>query len=164
VRALRGPAIVGAVAGLVVTIWSAAGSLPVGARQIGRLPLLAPLPARGGKCRNAPVNASLRRSGIVRLTFYDGASLERTISVAADVRGRPSILMVMASVPAGEKRREGESLTVWFTPEGRVRRGDRRYYTMGVPATMAEDRQGGLLPSDASIGLELAKAVLALCA
>jgi hypothetical protein len=94
---------------------------------------------------------------------WTGGTPERLVGVAVDTAGQPRYLNVMASVPAGPKRHEGESLTAFLDPRGRTERGDRRYYTMGTPASLSEDRQSGLLPGDSARIALVAKAVIARC-
>jgi len=131
--------------------------------EIGRLPLLADLPASGGTCNVANTNSALRKSGMVRMFMWSGDQPERLISVTTDGGGRPRSLHVLSSVPAGPKRREGESISAFLDAAGRVVRGDRSYYTLGVPARMSEDRHSGLVPRDSMQAPALARAVLARC-
>lgn len=130
---------------------------------IGRLPLLADLPTSGGACKVANTDSTLQRSGMVRMFMWSGDEPERLISVTTDSGGRPRSLYVLSSVKAGPKRREGESISAFLDAAGRVVRGDRSYYTLGVPARMSEDRHSGLLPRDSIQVSRLARAVLARC-
>jgi hypothetical protein len=155
-RTLR-PAVVAATCALL-------GAGPAAA-QIGRLPLLAPLPAAGGSCRYADlVAASLRSQGIVHSIAWTGGSPSRMIAVGMDGRGRPRHLMVLASVPDGPRRRVGESVFVMFDPSGEAFTGSRQYYTLGTPARLSEDRNGALLPGDSVDAPALARAVARRCA
>jgi len=130
---------------------------------IGRLPLLADLPPSGGVCKVANANSGMQREGMVRLTMWHGGSPERLISVSTDRARLPRSLSIMSSVPAGPKRHEGESLFALVDTGGHVSRGNRNYFTTGVPARMSEDRRGGLFPGDSTQILGLAGAVLARC-
>jgi hypothetical protein len=132
--------------------------------QIGRLPLLAALPAAEGACRSgAMVTNALRPSGITRLVNFNGGTPSRLVAVGMDSLRRPVHLTVMASVPAGATRREGESVSIFFTPTGVVRTGSRRYFTTGTPASLSDDRQSGLLPADTAPAFALAQAVVQRC-
>jgi hypothetical protein len=148
--------------GVLATLISAApAQVPP---ETGRLPLLADLPARGGRCRAAAASGALLRSGHSQVMSWTGGSPERLVGITVDSAGRPRSLNVMMSVPAGGRtRREGESISAFLDARGRVERGDRRFYTLGTPARLSEDRRGGLLPGDSARALVLARAVAARC-
>lgn len=143
----------------------AAAPIAAATAQIGRLPVLAALPATGGGCQpSPPVNDELRRAGITRIVGFNSESPSRLVSVGVDAARRPLTLLVLTSVPAGGRRRVGEGVTVFFTPSGAALRGSRTYTTSGTPSSLSEDRRSGLLPGDTAAAFALAQAVVQRCA
>ena len=129
--------------------------------RVGRLPVLA-TPIRGAVCGTMPVTAELRSSGVDRLFNVDEPGRPRLLTVGVTAAGKPSMLMVMMSTRQG-RRREGESVTVFFGTDGRVLSGDRTAYTTGIPARSSDDRQLGLLGTDSAQAKSLARVLLQLC-
>jgi hypothetical protein len=130
--------------------------------QIGTIPLLDSLPTEG-KCERFAGNAELKRVGDARMMTFSGVHPSRSITVGVDERGRPKDLMIIAGRPIPPRKSESENLIAFFTETGRVIRGDRRYFTLGIPASRSEDRHGGLSPADTAKIERIAKAVVARC-
>jgi hypothetical protein len=131
------------------------------AARVGRFPVLA-MPARGALCGTMPVTAELRSSGIARLYNVEEPGRPRLLTVGVTAAGKPSLLMAMMSTRQG-RRSEGESVTVFFGTDGRVRSGDRTAYTTGIPARSSDDKQLGLLPIDSAQAKSLTSVLLQLC-
>ncbi|MBM3906803.1 MAG: hypothetical protein FJ363_01870 [Gemmatimonadetes bacterium] len=131
--------------------------------QIGRLPILAGLPAKEGQCSVADPTDDLQKAGVIRVIMFQGGEPQRLIGVGADTRGRPRSLLILSSAPAGERRREGESLQATFDASGRVTSGLRRYFTTGNLSRRSDDRNYGLLAQDTAQIPVLARAVIARC-
>ena len=140
-------------------------SLPVQAvaqvARVGRLPILA-TPAAGARCTTMPVAPELRSSGIARLFNVRELGHPRLLTLGVSGADKPLMLMAMMSTRQ-ERRSEGESVSVLFGSDARIRSGDRRAYTTGVPARSSDDRTLGLLPTDSMQALSLVRALLQLC-
>ena len=89
----------------------------------------------------------------------DDSSSGRLITLGTAPSGQPRILMVLVGDSTGPRRREAESVSVFFTPDGRVERGSRMAFTSGIPARSSEARNSGLLPADSARAVSLARAV-----
>ena len=148
-----------------VIIATVVASFPLrGAAQparVGRLPVLGTL-ARGALCNTMPITAELRSSGVGRLFNVEEPGRPRLLTVGVTAAGKPFVLMAMMSTRQG-RRGEGESVSVFFGSDGRVRAGDRTAYTTGIPARGSDDRQLGLLPTDSAQAKSLARALVRLC-
>ena len=148
-----------------VVVVAVVASLPLrGAAQparVGRLPVLG-TPARGAVCETMPITAELRSSGVARLFKVEEPGRARLLTVGVTAAGKTSMVMAMMSTRQG-RRREGESVTVFFGSDGRVRSGNRTAYTTGIPARSSDDKQLGLLPADSAQAKSLARALLRLC-
>ena len=132
--------------------------------EIGRIPLLHALPSTGGSCRaGAPTGDTMRRAGITRTYSWQGGSDERLVSVSTDAKDQPRLLMVIAGVQIGPRKRAHETLNAQFDPNGRLVIGRRSYATTGTPANLSEDRRSGLLPSDSGASAALARSVVERC-
>jgi hypothetical protein len=131
--------------------------------QLGRLPLLAELPGQGGQCSTAEPTDDLRKADVIRVVMFQGGDPLRLIGVGEDAGGRARSLLILSSVPAGDRRREGESLQATLDPKSRVTEGRRRYYTSGSMSRRSDDRNHGLLARDSVQIPLLAKAVIARC-
>jgi hypothetical protein len=140
--------------------------LPAHASQparIGRLDVLAPLPASRIGCRfDMPVSAELRRRGIEKVVSVRDSSTGREIILAITSSGQSRNLTVMMGDSRGS-RRESETLFVFFRTNGRVESGHRSATTSGMPARSSEARDSGLLPADTARAVSLARAVRQRC-
>lgn len=131
------------------------------AARVGRLALLA-APADRATCTATPATAALRKSGIVRIFNVEEPSHPRLLSMGVTAAGEPYMLRIMMST-RDDRRREGESVTVFFGKNGVITHGDRSAYTGGTPARRSEDRQSGLLPTDSAQAHAMARALVRLC-
>ena len=132
--------------------------------QVGRVPLLADLPAQGGACSTADPMDDLRRAGVVRVVMFQGGDPQRLIGVGVDVRSRPRSLLILSRAPASERRGEGESLQASLDANGVVTGGWRRSFTSGSMSRRSDDKNLGLLAGDSAQIPVLARAVMARCA
>lgn len=129
--------------------------------EIGRFPVLDTLPP-GGACTIAPGNQALLRQGIARVVMFTDTATNRMVSVSVDAERRPRTLSAFASKQQG-KRGETEAVFVTIDARGHVVRGDRSYFTTGVPARLSDDRKAGLLAADSARAVQLAHAVQRRC-
>jgi hypothetical protein len=107
-------------------------------------------------------SSALAKVGIVKIYLIDDHRTGRQVSMAVSSERAVHQFTVMMSDSIGT-RHEGESVTVAITDRGRIARGERRAYTMGVPAARSDDRKSGLLPQDSVKVFALMNAGLALC-
>jgi len=129
--------------------------------EIGRLPVLDALPS-GGACKIAPGNQALLRQGIARVVMFTDTATNRMVSVGVDAERRPRTLSAFASKRQA-KRGETETVFATLDARGQVVRGNRSYFTTGVPARLSDDRKAGLLPADSARAFRLARALLRRC-
>jgi hypothetical protein len=144
-------------AGLVVVARDASAQ----PARLGRLPVLAAPPSTA-RCVVRPTSGDLLQSGIVRLLDIQFPAKDRLLSLGLDAKRRPRFLMAMMSTQEG-RRREGESVNVFFDDAGRLTHGRHDAYTTGVPARLSDDRSGGLLPGDSAQIVAVARTLLRLC-
>lgn len=140
------------------------GALPAAAQlaRIGRLPLLVPLRSGRFGCKTIQPSAQLQKRGVARtLTVLDTAA-RRSITLGVTEAKQPHMLMAMVRDETGQ-RTESETVSVFFTPDGRVKSGTRLALTGGTPAVRSEDRRAGLLPADTAAAVALAKAMMKAC-
>lgn len=152
---------IGTTVGLLIAVTLATTSARAQDARIGRLPLLAPLTTTMAKCRPLPIDEGLRRRGVASGVMASDSVLSRTVSLALTSDGHAKMLIALMSDSTGERRREMETVTVFFDAAGRVVMGSRTAASTGVPARLSEDRRGGLLPSDTAQAIALATAVRA---
>lgn len=129
--------------------------------EIGRFPVLDALPPSGA-CKVSPGNQALLRQGIARVVMFTDTATHRMVSVGVDAERRPRTVSAFSSKRQG-KRGETETVFVTIDVRGRIVRGDRSYFTTGVPARLSDDRKAGLLPADSARALRLARALLRRC-
>ena len=156
-----GSVLIGTPVGLLIAVAVATISASAQDARMGRLPLLAPMRTAMATCRPLPIDGGLRRQGVASGVMATDSALSRTVSLALSPAGHAKMLIAMMSDSTGLRRREMETVTVFFDAAGRVVMGSRTAATTGVPARLSEDRRGGLLPSDTAQVLALATAVRA---
>ncbi len=119
------------------------------AARVWRLPVLAAPASDRGNCRSDPVKGALRRAGVTRMVSYrlDESSGHRLVSLAVNAKGATVMLMAMAGTTEG-RRGESESVTVMFTPDGKITNGRRTAFTTGTAVHKTDDQTLGLLPGD----------------
>jgi hypothetical protein len=156
-----GSMLTGTTVALLIAVAVATASASAQDARIGRLPLLAPMRTAMATCRPLPIDEGLRRQGVASGVMATDSALSRTVSLSLSPAGHAKMLIAMMSDSTGLRRREMETVTVFFDAAGRVVMGSRTAATTGVPARMSEDRRGGLLPSDTVQVLALATAVRA---
>jgi len=105
------------------------------------------------------MDAELRRQGVTSGVLASDTAISRIVSLAMTADGHAKMLMAMMSDSTGARRREQESVTVFFGADGQVANGSRSAMTSGVPSRLSEDRRAGLLPTDTAQALALATAV-----
>jgi hypothetical protein len=146
-----------------------ASTLPCGAAgaqpaRIGRLPLLAqPRPAAISCRSDLPLTAELRSQGITSMLEATDTATGRSVSLLLSNGGHVNMLSAMMRDSVGH-RLEIESVTVFFSSDGQVRRGVRRAMTGGVPARLGDDRHSDLLPTDTAQAIALARVLQKRCA
>jgi hypothetical protein len=130
--------------------------------QIGRFPVLAPLP-KDGKCGHAATTAELKKQGIDSTFTFDALNAGRNVSVSTDNKRHPVLMTAFAGVQVN-KRSETEYAMIFFKPTGLVLRGARTYSTSGTPSNASEERRSGLLKPDSALARQLAAQVVQRCA
>lgn len=131
--------------------------------QPGSLPVLAPIPAKGGICHAIPETASSRKMGIVRTAMFDLAVPDRAVSVSVDASGRVIFFTARAGRASTVQKGEGENVLVFFLPDGSVRSGERRYHTSNTVANTSEEKKSPLAKADTVAVRKLAQLVIARC-
>jgi hypothetical protein len=90
------------------------------------------------------------------------SSSHRLVSLGMNAKGGAVMLMAMMGTERG-RRRESESVNVFFGTNGAIARGRRSAFTTGTPARLSDDRQLGLLAADTLAVRRLAAALRQRC-
>ena len=144
-----------------------ANSLASISMQLHRFPLLAPVTAGiHPRCKATTfLTPALLAEGITRMvTAQVDGEPSRAFAVSTDRAGHVRVVSAFYSVAAGRARHEGESVMIFYGPDGVLAHGTRRYSTTGTPARRDEDRAGDVTRSEADSALSLGQGVLKLCA
>jgi hypothetical protein len=132
---------------------------PAPASKIGKIPLLAQLPA-GGQCREQKHEGL---TAIVREVTYEGDFPLRVIKVAV---GQPTRSFLPVNLEGRVKKEtapgrvENETIYVVFNPDGSVQSGRREYFVSDLSSPA--ERQG-LLQGDEEAVKQLVQSVLQQC-
>ncbi len=141
--------------------------------QSRALPVLDPLPVKGGVCHTIPESPSSRRLGSVRTALFDLASPDRGISVSVDASARPVYFSARATgasaVTAGTDTSSTapapprEIVLAFFERDGSIRSGERLRRTGSGVAGASTETKRPLARTDTTLVKKLAAAVIARC-
>jgi hypothetical protein len=131
--------------------------------QLYRFPLLEPLGGRSAACKVSDTNDALGSQGIQRIVTLNFAG-EPSRQLAVSIGARNHIIAILGfySISAGKRRREGESISIFYTTR-RIPSGTRYYRTTGIPARREEDYSTAVTAAEADSAWKLGEAVLRRC-